>query len=242
MNLCTVINPASSSLFQFQSITRTKRWEQLLLGWNWNREMWNRHCYETDVAVFWTITQLFSPTVGHRRFWGTYFFYLETFFFFAYCIKVSSILRCCNTLFVALTRTCFERCLSVNRISRKVNALQTQLCDSTGVYAPSTQYITCIAENIPSPLRRRRPNQMQFYVWTFKIKVCRVGVKSLLPLFFFVSVFVPSVAFVFVFFFLVTLLLLFGGFLLLSPFIDVFISSVNLFLQFSLAFYFLHLE
>lgn len=100
---------------------------------------------KTDVVVFWIITQWFGPLVGHWYFGGTYFsiFRVETFFFFAYCVKVSSILRCSNPLFVALTRTCSDRYLSVNRISRKVNALQTQLCDSTGVDIPSTQYMCC---------------------------------------------------------------------------------------------------
>jgi len=159
----------------------------------------------TDVVVFWIITQWFSPIVGHRHFRGTYFFYLQSWNVLFLCILHESaqyILRYSNIVFVTLTRTCFERYLSVNRISRKVNALQTQLCDSTGVYVPSTLYITCFAEIKPRPLRWRRPNQRQLYVWTFQIKVCRAGVKSLLPLFFFVPFFVPSVAFVFVFSFL----------------------------------------
>lgn len=149
---------------------------------------------------------------------------------------MSGILRCSSPLFVALTRTRFERYLNVNRISRKVNALQTKLCDSTGIYVP-TIYITSVAEKKPHPLRWRRPNQRQLYVWTFQIKERRVGVKALFPFSFHLSLFV------FVFFsFLLFCFLFFMVYLFFSPFIYVFIFSFSLFLPFTLVFYFLHLE
>jgi len=66
-------------------------------------------------------------------------------------------------------------------------------------------------------------------------QVCRVGVKSLFPFFFFVS-FLSICRFCFRVFLSCYFASSFWWFSSFSPFIDVFISSISLFLQFSLVF------